>query len=95
MTTVTVHEVFSVTVQVDSSYPDDRRVRPRCVWFDTLDDVQAAMGRALALPLPFDAVTVIVNRERVDHFDYDETADLDDWPAERHIVTGPTTRADF
>ena len=34
MTEVTVHEIFNVSVQIDGSYPDDRRVRPRTVWFD-------------------------------------------------------------
>lgn len=92
---VTVYEIYSVTVQVDTAYPDDRRVRPRCVWFDTLAEAQEAIGRALALPLPLDAVSVMVNRERVDAFDTDEDPDLDEWPSERHIVTGELTTKDL
>lgn len=95
MPEVTVREIYDVTVQVDVSHPDDRRVRPCSVWFDTLAEAQAAMGRALALPLPPHTVTVMVSRERVDHFDHADDADLNDWPAERHIVTGPMTSEDF
>ena len=94
MAEVTVQEVYSVTIQIDEAYPDDRHVRPRCVWFNTWTDASSAIERALTR-LPHDSTTVMVSRERVDQFDNEESLDLDDWPADRHIVTGPMTAEDF
>ena len=94
MVEVTVHEVVSVTVQVDSEYPDQTRVRPRTVWFDTDQEALDAIKRALAR-LPAVKTTVMVSRERPDRFEHDNDPDLDDWPADRHIVNGPMTAEDF
>ncbi len=95
MPEVTVYEIYDVTVQVDLPHPDDRRIRPRSVWFDSAGDAAEAMKRALALPFPPHAVTVMTSRKQVQQFDFDESADLADWPAERHIVTGPFTEQDL
>lgn len=95
MAEVTVHEIVSVTVQVDAPFPDEHRIRPRTVWFDSYADAEQAIARALRLPFPTEYVSVIVSRERVESFDHDEDLDLDDWPSDRHIVTGPVQLEDL
>lgn len=89
-----IRERYAVDVQVDVPYPDDRRVRPSSVWFDTPLEAAGAMARALKLPFAPGVVTVMVSREIDDEVDVPEEPDLDDWPAERHIVTGPMTEED-
>jgi hypothetical protein len=58
-----------------------REMRPRGVWFDEYEQVVAPLKRALDL-----GCTVIINRHRVESFEHENDPDLNDWPAERHIV---------
>jgi len=74
------HPVVSVMVSFDDA--PFRAVDPDTVWFNTWEDAAPAVARALALG-PDVAVTVWI--EDVDHFDHDEDADLEDWPAARHL----------
>lgn len=89
-----MHQVYSVTAQVDLDYPDDRRIRPRTVLFESFMDAAGAVERALALFGP-DQVVVMVSREDVETFDHEEDPALDDWPSAEHVVTGVPTAEDL
>jgi hypothetical protein len=90
---IQAHEVFSVTVQVDTVYPDDRRVRPRTIECNAWAEASASIERALKLFAPGEA-TVMVSRELVESWDGEDPS-LDMWPSEAHILTGPLTKEDF
>lgn len=78
---VRAREVFAVSAS-DSERTDQKQVYPSGVEFDRWRDAVTAMKRVLTL-----GFVAIVSREVVEGAPGPDDADLDGWPAERHVVS--------